>query len=111
MLIPSDHESMKGLLLRNIFEGFSMGMNFTSIQMVPLSTYEILLNSKGIMGTVISHFWLKERINLTEKFLIFFAFIGMILVVKPILIISLFNPNSDFELYDSKKYGKINLLT
>lgn len=84
-----------------------MGMNFTSIQMIPLSTYEILLNCKGVMGTVISHFWLKEHMNLTEKFLSFGAFIGMVLVVKPHLIISLFFPNSDFEFHDSNQYGNI----
>ena len=99
---------MKGLLLRNIFEGFSMGMNFTSIQMIPLSTYEVLLNCKGIMGTVISHFWLKERMNLIEKFLVIFAFIGMILVVKPSLIVSLFFSNFDFDFHDSKQYSRVN---
>lgn len=80
-----------------------MGLNFTSIQLIPLSTYEILLNSKGIMGTFVSHFLLKEKMTCLDKLVSIVAFIGMILVVKPDLIMSWFT--STFEFHDQNRYG------
>jgi drug/metabolite transporter (DMT)-like permease len=93
--------------MRNIFEGFSMGINFTAIQMIPLSTYEIILNFKGIMGTIISHFYLKERMTISDKITAFVGLIGMILVVKPSLILGLFYTDPEPEFKDSKEYCKL----
>lgn len=59
-----------------------------SIQMVPLSTFAILLNFKGITVSLLSHFWLKEKLNRVSILLIIMGFVGMVLVVKPSLILS-----------------------
>ena len=68
------------------------------MQMISISTYQVLWNCKGFFGTIIAYFWLKEQINALEKVLAFLAFIGMILVVKPNWILHLFgNTQEDQE--------------
>lgn len=87
-----------------------MGMNFTSIQLIPLSTYEVLLNSKGVMGAIIAHFFFKDKMNLTEKIICFIGFIGVILVVKPGLIMMVFFPNSSYDFHDENIYGRVCII-
>ena len=82
-----------------------MGLCFTSIQMIPLSTFEVILNSRVIVGAFVSHFLLKERMNTLDKLACLVAFAGMILVVKPSLVMSWFSVA--FEFHDQKRYGTL----
>lgn len=76
------------LLLRNFLDGIALNCNFISMQMIPLSTYQVLWNCKSLFATVISHFWLREPTTTAEKTFALVAFVGMVLVVKPNLISS-----------------------
>lgn len=81
-----------------------MGLSFTAIQLIPLSTFEVLFNSKGVVGTLLSHFMLGERMNWLNKLVSAAAFVGLVLVIKPGLLLSWFLPS--FQFHDENQYGR-----
>ena len=93
LVIPKDKTTLKAQLIRNIFEGVSMGLSFSAIQIIPISTYEVLLNFKGVISSLISHFYLGEKLSKFQFLLVFLSFLGVVMVVDPDLITNLFIQN------------------
>lgn len=95
-LIPESRELLFVLMYRGISAGVGIILYYSVIALLPLSTFLVLRNLKGIFVLIISCFVGKDRITVLQIILVIMSFIGTILVIQPSLILFFIISREDF---------------
>ncbi len=75
--------NLKDLILRSVFGTVGIIANFWAIDHIGLADSNVLNKMSPFFAIIMSTFILKERATRREWMLVFFAFVGAMLVIKP----------------------------
>ena len=90
-IVPNNKEMLNILIIRGIIAGSNLLVFYTALKLVPLSTFLVLRNLKGIFVLIITPFYLKERLSIEQMILIIISFIGTALIVNPWIFKNMFD--------------------
>lgn len=76
-------ENIKFLILRSAFGTIGILCNFYAIDHLVLSDASMLNKMSPFFIIILSYFFLKEKINLTQISAVFLAFVGSLFIIKP----------------------------
>lgn len=83
IFFPSVKQDLVIQLRKNFGDSFTLNIGFTSLKLVSISTFAILMSLKAINVFVISHFYLSEKMNLQKLVLIVLSFLGAFIIIDP----------------------------
>ena len=89
----------KNIALRSLFGFVTMIMVFSSLQLIPIGLTTALAQSSAIYVTLLSPFFLGEKIGLIRWTAVFSGLIGVCLMINPISIIRETSSLSSFGIY------------
>jgi drug/metabolite transporter (DMT)-like permease len=84
----------KVLLIRATLAGVNLLLVYSIVPHLPLSTFMILRNMKGIFVLLLSMAFGRDTITLLQAILVIVSFIGTILVIKPELFLGVFDSSA-----------------
>ena len=90
-IMPTNKEMVFLFTCRGILAGSNLLMFYSAMKLVPLSTFLVLRNLKGIFVLLLTPLFLNEGLSCLEIFLIFVSFVGTALIVNPWMFINFFS--------------------
>jgi drug/metabolite transporter (DMT)-like permease len=90
-LVPKKRSTLIILIFRGLIAGSNLLIFYQALKLVPLSTFIVLRNMKGIFVLLMTPIFLDERLTVLQMFLILVSFLGTALIVNPQIFITLFN--------------------